>query len=487
MEKEANIDIKLANIFYFIPFSQDGNKGSANEDKAKTQDARISLDEGLDFQIEPINIQNLVRTDIKRCFENLKHYALLDRGNKNLELRSYSFERDENGKETGKIILTNLSKVLHLNNIYVYRINDDNQFLVLSCEFKKVEGKDGEDTLTMEQIVRTHAHFHNNYFRGRGERKITASENVTTVDITRGDEPFNGFLTICVDGKEYTFGEGAEQLGKNKGVRFDFNNYQVQYISHLFLLNCKKEDALSYAERLAKGNKRTALYNPEEELFQSDNFVSSFSGFGTSVIHYLSDNSDAIGVNEIETRKRRHYRTFNRELLNDFFLAINYRYLIKRQIIRIGEVNYEKDDGNKYLRIKEEVNKYYKESALYYFETVSQFNYINEWYRKLLKGLEVVNLYEELETKLKDANTYIGFKAEEIREKRSTKTARIAFVFSTVVGAVLAILSYVQVIYQIPELENKVTFSIVGSAAILLIAIIGGLILWHLQKKEKDI
>ena len=465
---------QLSLIYYFIPFSTDIDV-SYNE--------TITIDDNFVLEKENLKVRNLVRTDVKRCIENMDRYVLKESKENKFELRSYYYVRDKDNKMTGEVRLTNLSSALILQDINIYRFDNSSQFIVLKCSFSK--SNPSEEQLDMEQVIRVHSHFFNNYFRETRDDLIVRND-AAPFDIANSNESFDGFVTMFVNGKEYSFGRGNRQLTSVSGFKFDFHNYQMQFVSQFLLIGSNDQDRLSYAERIANANKQAVAFDIEDKVYRTKKLISCFSGFGSSIIYFVDKPKDgALDIDFIEKENRRNVRTFYRELLNDFIIAINYRNHIKKQIIRIGDINYYENDETKYLKIREEIMNYYKESFLYYFENVSSFNYINEWYRKLLEELGVVSLYEELESKLKDAHTYIDYKVQEQKDFKERLVAKIAFIFSTIVGTVLAVFSYIQVVSQIEHYDKRIGFIIGGSIIIVVAAIIGCLVILYLQKNAQ--
>ena len=479
--------IERSSIYYFFPF---------RTEKDFSGDT-VAFDENLVFKKTPIYTRKLMRSDVKDCITKMDHYMLDKDSNPTLAINTYCFLRDENGHKLNQVVLTNISNTIMLSGISIYRFDKENQFLVLRCYFNEENLESSEN---MERIVRASAHFVNNYFKitstgnWRSEGKDSPMMEPATIihqekplDVLDGKTTHDSYVTVQINDKEYTFCEGANSFTSVAGFIFDFDNYQAQYLSRFFLYENDPAKRYSYGERLAAGSTRNYILHPEEESFETQSYTSMFSSFGSSIIAFKPDTLElAKDQEEIEALNRANRGIFYSELLYDFLIAINYRIRIKKQILKIGKINYDYNSKRQYLKIRKEIQTYSRESALYYFENVSQFDSVNQWYKKLMEGLNIVDLCDELEAKLKDANSYIGYITQELKEAKEKKANRTAYIFSAIVGTVLASFEFIQVVYGIVEIPHKLVISILGSLFLALAASIGCFIILRMHDKSEE-
>lgn len=342
---------ELSSVYYFFPFT------TTSELEGET----LSFDERLIFTKSsgPFPTRNLMRSDVKTCIESIKHYRL----DKDIHptLKSYCFLRDENNRKTNKVVLANLSDILILHTISIYSFDKENQFLVLHCYFKDESSKDRSyQSFDMEKVIRAHGHFVNNVFKS----KLISLKNADGVlvhdiepELVVQDEPYNvlegwethdSFITLAIGDKEYTFSGGKDSLPEITGFKFEFKDYQVHYLSRLFLYEDNLENRYSYAERLSGGSMRTYMERPERNALDTKRYTAMFSYFGSSIISFKPDELDIEkDKEEIEYLNEANKRLFLHELFYDFLIAINYRIRIKRQILDIGKINYNDNSPQK--------------------------------------------------------------------------------------------------------------------------------------------
>ena len=463
---------QLSTVYYFLPFSSD-----AYDSKKEI----IKIDDGFVFKLsKDNNFRNFVRADIKACLEKVNCYKLDNEDNKTLSINSYAFLKDGEGNILNKVLKTNLKDAITLLDLWIYSFDKDNQFLVLQCCFDKKEVEEIETPLSMNQIINAHQHLLNNYFKlPVDDYEIKDSEILDILD----SNFIHSFITISINEKEYTFEKGGQSLTSLAGLHFNFNNYPLQFISQFYMFEDDLNHRIHDGECIAYGVRNPYLEDPEKNIFQIKKFLSFSSTFGSTIIHYRENTNNMLDDTLIEETITRNNDAFNKEMFYDFILAINYRNRVKRHINLTGNLDYDTADKKQFERIRKEINVYYKETALYYFESVSQSDFINGWYKKLFERFEIEGLAKELENRLNAANTYISYKLDEARDKKRSFVNKTAFIFSTIASTVLAVFTLIQAVYAFAVDNVKLPVVISLGIVMVLCAIIGCIIILHQQNK----
>ena len=465
---------QLSTIYYFLPFTTE-----QYDEKAET----IKIDEGFVFKRVHNNYRNLVRTDVVMCLEKIECFKLDNEYGKNLAINSYCVLRDDNGYKTDEYAKTNLSTAITLLDVWIYSFDKDNQFLVLQCCFDKRNIEDGEKPLEMNQLLSAHAHLVNNYFKVLPD-SFNIKNSGDLLDILDETSFFDSFITISIKGVEYTLLNGEKSLTRLADFKFNFNDYPIQFLSQLYMLEDNLENRMNHGECLSYGVRNTFLDEPNHNVFKTKKFLSFSSGFGSTIIYYKDNKLDVEKDAElIKKHNNMNMNLLNNEIFYDFIIAINYRNRIKRQINTTGEINYDTNDNRQFEKIREEINVHYRETSLYYFESVSQSDVVNGWYKKLFERLEIAELAKELENRLNAANTYISYKIDEVRENKRNFSNKTAYILSTIVGTILAIFEMIQAIFAFTEDRTRIAIVALFAAVMTICATIGCIVILRLQNK----
>ena len=407
-------DKQVSVVLYFLPFSSKGKE---------IQGDKFVIDENLILtknQSEARYFRNPVRSDIKKCLDNLSIYSLFKKSNYDggLSIKSFKTEIIRNEQKeivSKKACETNLSEILKVLNIAVYRFDDDNQFLVLQCMFDDPEKEHGYD---IEKVVKTHAHFVNNYFKSSNDFVIEESD--TKFDIFEDASHQSAFIQLCYkkDGKEYQYNiqdKTNNSISKQDGITFKFDSYHIRYLIQTALFD-QEYDKKLFVKQMSAGTLNPMLKYDDGEIFETNKMISLTTNFGSSLLYWREKNESEEAWN---TRNDISVKLFYNELVYDFIVAMNYHIRVEKQIEQLGCVNYDAKDSHDYRTILNAQKKYKRDTALYYFLNVSQFDYVNKWYHSLVRGFNTDELDDELEIKFQNSIDYLDEKMNNLAKKEN--------------------------------------------------------------------
>ena len=425
-----------------------------------------------------------MRSDIKKCLDNLSIYSLFKKSNYDggLSIKSFKTEIIKNEQKeivSKKACETNLSEVLKVLNIAVYRFDDDNQFLVLQCMFDDPEKEHGYD---IEKVVKTHAHFVNNYFKSSNDFVIEESD--TKFDIFEDASHQSAFIQLCYkkDGKEYQYNiqdKTNNSISKQDGITFKFDSYHIRYLTQTALFD-QEYDKKLFVKQMSAGTLNPMLKYDDGEIFETNKMISLTTNFGSSLLYWREKNETEEAWN---TRNDISVKLFYNELVYDFIVAMNYHIRVEKQIETLGQLKFDAKDSHDYRTILNAQKKYKRDTALYYFLNVSQFDYVNKWYHSLVRGFNTDELDDELEIKFQSSIDYLDERMQYLSKRENRAMVGFISIVAVAANIALFIMSMFEVATAFEQVTVAVLVALIISGVIIASSIIFG-VAFYIKKRK---